>query len=283
MDSRIQRMGKNRINYRNPNYCHLRRRVVQFFKNKRNILLLTVLILLQSGIVFAERSLSYCVIDAKTRKIVKEKDALHPRPPASTLKLLTAMVVLDNAKLDQLFTASSRAESSPPTKIDVKAGEQMSCRDLLVCLLVKSANDAAVVLAEGVAQSESKFAELMNKKAALLGCKKSDFVNASGLPADGQQSCAYDLALIASESLKYPVIKEMLTIKQATLQTSQGRKITIKSHNKMLWRKKNLIYGKTGWTIKSANTFAGFTEISENVLCLSVLGEIGRASCRESV
>jgi D-alanyl-D-alanine carboxypeptidase len=97
-------------------------------------------------------------------------------------------------------------------------------------------------------------------------------VTASGLPAKGQYSCAYDMALIAREASLYPAIKKILTLKSATIKTSTGREFKVATHNKMVDSKETPIYGKTGWTKDSENTFAGFAEVSGCILCVAVLG-----------
>ena len=240
-----------------------------------------ILILLNS-FIFANQITAgkYCVLDGATKKIVKEKDSLKSHPPASTVKLLTAMVVIDKvAKLDQNFFVSSKAENIAPIKINLMYGEEMSCKDLLTALLVKSANDVAIVLAEGVSKSEKDFALLINEKANKIGCKNSFFTNPHGLPSTKQTSCAYDMALIALEASKYPLIKEILAIKKVEIKTSKGRIITLQNSNVLL-NKTNPIYGKTGWTNKARNNFAGFAIISDKVVSVC---EIGRASCRERV
>ncbi len=243
----------------------------------KNLLIMSSLGLIFLSCMAAEPSLgcqAYCVIDATSQTMLKSKSHLEKMPPASTIKLLTAIVVLDSKMpLDRMLTVSKQATLVEATHLSLKEGDQLSCRDLLLAILVQSANDAAIVLAEGVAGSVEKFAELMNQKATQIGCQNSFFVNPNGLPSNPpskQYSCAYDLALIAYTASTFPVIREMLAMPKATIQMP-GRTITLKTHNELLKNPKWLILGKTGYTKSSLNTFAGFVEINGKLLVISVL------------
>ncbi|MFA5262106.1 MAG: serine hydrolase, partial [Candidatus Omnitrophota bacterium] len=109
---------------------------------------------------------------------------VHSRvTPASTVKVMTALIVLERLPLNKVVTTSVRATHPQPSKIYAQPGEQFRVQDLLYALMLKSANDASVVLAEAVAGSEDKFVELMNKRARELGAKHTRFANAHGLPS----------------------------------------------------------------------------------------------------
>ena len=220
----------------------------------------------------AERlgAVAYCVLDGKTQKVVKHQNGFKAYAPASTVKLLTALVAIDRLPLKKVLTTSRQATAVCPIKLGLQTGEQITCQDLLIALLLKSANDAAVVLAEGVAGSQAEFAKLLNERASRIGCKKSHFVTPNGLPARGQYSCAYDLALIAYEASRYTAIREILALKEYRM-TINGRQLRVVTHNKMLWLP-HPVYGKTGWTRQAGNTFAGFTVAGEHFLTLAVLG-----------
>ncbi len=230
-------------------------------------------LLLFSQSLYAISAASYCIIDRSSKKVVKSKEYLKARAPASTVKLLTAMVILDHCSLDKKLVVSKRAASTAPVKIYLKRGEKVSCRDLLCALLLKSANDVAVVLEEGVTPSTSKFIQLLNEKARQIGCRNSRFLTPNGLPAKGQYSCAFDLALIAAASYQYKLIRQILSLKQATVKTSSGRQIVVHSHNRLLHRN---IYGKTGWTIKAQHTFAGCMTIDGKKVAFAVMGTQGK-------
>lgn len=142
------------------------------------------------------------VIDADTGVVLMQENANRSRYPASLTKMMTAYLVfqaLDNKKLrmDSKITVSSRASRQAPSKMGLRRGERVELRDMLLATIVKSANDAAVVLAEAVAGSEWQFATLMNRTASRLGMTHTNFTNASGLHDRRQKTTAYDLARLA--------------------------------------------------------------------------------------
>ena len=142
------------------------------------------------------------LVDAESGKVLHAENATVPWYPASTSKLMTVYVTLQAVKnqritLDTLFTFSPRAASQAPSKIGFKPGTQITVDNALKILMVKSANDVAVVLAEGVSGSVEKFSEVMNTTSKNLGMTQSSWVNPNGLPADEQISSARDLAILA--------------------------------------------------------------------------------------
>lgn len=219
---------------------------------------------------------SYCLMNITDCKIVSHKNALAPIPPASTVKLLTAMVVIDHNVLEQEFVTSAAAVAVAPTKLGLEKDDKMKCKDLLYALLLHSANDVAVVIAEGVAGSVSQFAILMNQKAKQIGCNHSNFTTPNGLPDTQtrkkveQYSCAYDLAVIAANASRYELIRTILACPVITLNTSLGKKFTVKSGNELLFSKPP-VYGKTGYTDASRNTFCGFTKIDSKEYVVSIM------------
>lgn len=228
-----------------------------------------LLLFLFSTYTKAIYSKSYCIINGN-KKIIAGKKYLKARAPASTVKLLTAMVVLDKINPNAYLVTPKAATHVSPTKLYLKQGEKLTCYDLLSALLLKSANDAAVVLAYGVAGGQRKFCQLMNQKAKKIGCKNSYFITPNGLPARGQHSCAYDLALIALHARKYKTIKKILTLRRKVVKTSFGRTMKLKTYNRLIHKH---IYGKTGWTIRAQNTFAGFyTSSSGKRYAIAVMG-----------
>lgn len=239
----------------------------------KNILfIITILAFLSCYLTAEITAKAYCVIDVSSNTIVKSKDQQLKLSPASPIKLLTAMVVLDTIAPEKVLTVSAKATQTVPSKIDLQVGEQLTCKDLLTALLLKSANDVAIVLAEGTSGSVEQFADAMNKKAQTLGCKQSFFVNPNGLTDQRQYSCAYDLAVIAyNASTNYALIREILAMPQAVITTTQGRKIAVENGNKLI-KNKPPVYGKTGFTDDSQNTFAGFAEVNGKRMIIAILG-----------
>ena len=195
--------------------------------------------------------------------------------PASTVKIMTALIVLERLPLEQYVTVGPAATNVQPTKLNLVPGEQYRVADLLYAILLKSANDASVVLAEAVAGSEEKFVVLMNKRALQLGARNTKFANSNGLPAKGrgQYTTAYDMYLIFVKALKHSFFRETIKRKYKTIYSSDGRKIVLKSHNKILfsgWKKE--IYGKTGYTRAAGTCFVGTLNDRGNTLVIGVFG-----------
>ncbi len=202
------------------------------------------------------------------------KNAYLKVAPASTTKVMTALLVLERLPLDKVIEVSRRATLVAPTKAGLKAGERYTVADLLCAALMQSANDASVVLAEAVAGSESQFVELMNRRAKELGAKMTRFANPNGLPTkESQYTTAYDMMLIFKEALKYPFFKETLSRKNKAIFSDEGRKITITSYNKLLWKNwRKTIYGKTGYTRKAKHCFIGYFEANGKTFIVGVFG-----------
>ena len=121
--------------------------------------------------------------------------------------MVTTLVVLDSLALDHWVRVSPRAEDVQPSKIYLRGGEEFQVRDLLKAVLMNSANDAASALAIEIAGSERLFAQAMNRKAQDLGAHNTRFINASGLPGEGQYSTAYDLAVIMKTATRSSSIR----------------------------------------------------------------------------
>jgi len=194
--------------------------------------------------------------------------------PASTTKVMTALVVLERLRLDQYVTVSSKATQAAPTKLYFKPGERYKVRDLLYAILIKSANDASIVLAEAVAGSEKKFVQLMNARAKKLGAKHTKFANSNGLPTKViQYTTAYDMYLIFRKALKNSFFREAIKHKYKTITSKDGRAIKLKTHNKILfkdWNRK--IYGKTGYTRVAKACFVGTLQKGKSTLIIAVFG-----------
>lgn len=197
-------------------------------------------------------------------------------PPASTTKLLTAMVALDRVAPElkvKINQSAIKPHSAPPR---LRVNEEFTVSELLHLALMKSVNSAAVALAEGAAGSEEEFVELMNQKALAIGAVNSKFANASGLPEGVQYTTVYDLTLILSEALKYPMIKEILGKKEYVVLTCGGRSIRIRNTDRLLWATDNMIGGKTGYTGDAQHCFVGAFQTDDGPLFTAVLGTRSR-------
>jgi D-alanyl-D-alanine carboxypeptidase len=153
------------------------------------------------------RAEAYILVDADSGKVLRAENAAYPWYPASLSKLMTLYVTLSAIRdrritFDTLFTVSRNAWSQAPTKMGFPIGTQVTVDNALKMLMVKSANDMAVLLAEGIDGSIDKFAEEMTLTAQSLGMTETNFVNPNGLPADGQITSARDLAILARALIK---------------------------------------------------------------------------------
>lgn len=219
---------------------------------------------------------SVVLLDGYSQRVIYSRSPDVKRAPASTTKILTAMVVLDNLSLNQVVRVSGAVEGVQPSKIHLRGGERFYVRDLVKALLINSANDAAVALAIATAGSQTVFASMMNQKARSIGATNSRFVHPAGLPASGQYSTAYDLARIMMAASRYPYIVQALKIREAVIQSLGGRRVFLRNHNKMLWRARSVI-GKTGWTRNAKHCFAGRVQSQDRVIFVGIMGDARRS------
>ena len=191
---------------------------------------------------------SVIVVDANNGRILYEKNADQVRVPASTQKLLTALIVAETGFLDRPATVQSIDGMCEPVKLGIKPGETYQRLDLLRALLVKSPNDVARCLARDNAGSVEAFAAVMNRRALQLGAVHSHFVNPNGLPVPGQYSSARDLALIARAAYANPTIRSIVCLPQLVFRYSNGRTRELENTNKLLRRLPYCNGMKTGYT-----------------------------------
>jgi serine-type D-Ala-D-Ala carboxypeptidase (penicillin-binding protein 5/6) len=207
-------------------------------------------------------------------KVYFSKNADQRIYPASTTKVMTVLLALENLPLDQYVTVSQRATEAAPSKLYLRAGEEYKVRDLIYACLLKSANDAAGVLAEAVGGTQEQFVSMMNKRALDIGARNTRFINPSGLPGKGSQfTTARDMALILREALKNPFFEKAITYPHQKITSKIGRNHWLKSHNKILFsRWKQKIYGKTGYTLQAKSCFVGYMKKGNDMLIVDVFG-----------
>jgi D-alanyl-D-alanine carboxypeptidase (penicillin-binding protein 5/6) len=188
------------------------------------------------------------MVDARTGQILYEKNADEVRPPASTQKLLTALVVAETGFLDRQVTVEPIDTLAEPVKLNIKPGDTYQRIDLLRALLVKSPNDVARCLARDNAGSIEAFAERMNQRARELGATHSHFVNPNGLPVPGQYSSARDLSVIARTAYANPTIRSIVCLPQIVFRYANGRTRELENTNQVLKRLPYCNGMKTGYT-----------------------------------
>ncbi len=211
---------------------------------------------------------SAIIIDAKTGQEIYSHNPDTPRQPASTIKVLTGLIAIDYLKNNSLVPVSNWAASMPRSKIYIRKGSSYYATDLINAVLLASANDASVALAEKIAGSESGFARMMTQKASELGATKTICKTASGLTAKGQQTTARDLAKIFKKAMEHDEFASR--IKRLKTKTSYGK--ILRSHNKAMWQISGSQGGKTGYTWAAKQTYVGkFSRNGEEIL-VALLG-----------
>ncbi len=260
----------------------LRPKVSELEVNKRYFLffflfsLFTFHFSLSSSLAEEVYSRSAVAMDASTGRILYAKNPDLRLAPASTTKLMTAIVAIEKADLSDVVTVSRNASHVSPHKAGFKEGDKVTVRTLLYAALLGSANDAAVALAEAVAGSEGKFVYLMNSKAIAMGLKDTKFINPHGLPGPGQYITAYDLSKIMSYALRYSKLKEIIGTRVAEVSTENGNAIFLKNTNRLLWSDEDLVGGKTGYTRKARHCFVCAAEREKDTVVVALLGSPSR-------
>lgn len=192
---------------------------------------------------------SYLVIDARTGHELAALDPDIPLAPASLTKIMTTYVVFKalragQIRLEDQVTVSEKAWRMPGSRMFVEVGTQVSIEELLLGMIVQSGNDASVALAEHIGGTEGVFAEMMNQHAQQLGMLSTNFVNATGMPAEGHMTTARDLSTLARAMIaEFPDYYAWHAIKEYTF-----NEITQSNRNKLLWRDASVDGLKTGHT-----------------------------------
>ncbi len=156
---------------------------------------------------------SAIVMDVEAGRVIYEKDIHMRLPMASTTKIMTALLAIENIPLDKKIRVNSNAQNIEGSSIYLKANERIKARDLIYGLMLRSGNDSAAAIAYEMSGSIEDFAGLMNKRAGEIGAKNTNFTNPHGLHDENHYTTAYDLALITREALKNPVFKEIVKTK----------------------------------------------------------------------
>jgi serine-type D-Ala-D-Ala carboxypeptidase (penicillin-binding protein 5/6) len=208
------------------------------------------------------------VMDAKTGKALYDRSADQPGQPASTIKILTGLIAVESLNGKEMVPTSAYAANMPASKIYLKKGASYRASDLINAVLLASANDASVALAEKLAGSESAFARLMTKKAEALGAQSTICKSANGLTRPGQQTTARDLAVVFNRAMNNPDFAERMSA--VKLRNSDGR--LVKSHNRALWTLDGAVGGKTGYTAAAGKTYVGKFQRGSQVIIVSLLG-----------
>src|ERR1700739_255709 len=215
------------------------------------LVLATLLVLLAQGARSQDLSLaaqSAALVDSYSGEFLYAKNPDAKEYPASSTKILTALIVIEAGNLDQIVTVAPEDTKVEPSSLDLKPGQQFTRRQLLFGMLLKSANDVAMCLARDNAGSVPAFAEKMNLRAAELGATSSHFVNPHGLHDPNHYTTAHDLVLIARAAMQQPLFRQIVSTIYYTWRTPTGQVEELRNHNRLLRHFAGCNGLKTGYT-----------------------------------
>lgn len=215
------------------------------------------------------------LIEQSSGRILFEKDAEAPLPMASTTKIMTCILALEEGKMDDIVTTSKRASVAPPVKLHLKVGEKQRLGDLLYALMLQSDNDVAVAIAEHIGGSVEAFCEMMTEKAKAIGAMHTTFKTPNGLDAEGHGSTAYDMALIGAYAMNNPEFVKIVTTQNITIPTqpTENSKVhDLQCKNRFVYSYQGANGIKTGFTNKAGHCFVGAAKKGDMQLVAAALG-----------
>ncbi|HVT44467.1 MAG TPA: D-alanyl-D-alanine carboxypeptidase family protein [Thermoanaerobaculia bacterium] len=256
---------------------------------KRVVIVLLSLALSSSLVAqSAEKFTAGIVIEPTTGQVLYEKNAHTPMPPASMIKMMTLLIVMENIQngmlaFDSPVTVSARASKMGGSQVYLKQGEVFTVRDLLAATMVHSANDAALALAERVGGTAEAFVNLMNRRAESLGLRNSEFHTPHGLPARGDEKpdmmSPADLAKLAQELMKYPLMREYALVQQMPF---RGGTFTMYNPNHLLRQYPDSTGIKTGYTVSAGFCVTASAKRGNMELISVVMGSKQKRDCFDS-
>lgn len=201
------------------------------------------------------------LMDGETGKILYEKNADEKAYPASTTKIMTALITIEtlekyNSPIEQKITVPKVAQGIEGSSIYLKAGEKISIEDLLYGLMLVSGNDAAVALAEIIGGSQENFVLMMNERAAEMGCSSTNFINPNGLFDENHYITAKDMAIIAREAMRNETFRKIVAAKSHRADRQESDYITFYNKNKTVNEFEGGVGVKIGYTKNSGRTLA---------------------------
>lgn len=211
---------------------------------------------------------SAMVMDAVTGAAIYAQAPDAPAQPASTIKVLTGVISLDALRKNELVEVSPRAAMMPRSKVYLNAGRKYPADDLINAVLLASANDASVALAEKIGGSEEVFAKLMTAKARSFGATNTVCKTANGLTANGQFTTAHDLARIFNNAMRNNEFANKMAVTEVA--NTDGK--VIRSHNRALWQVDGAEGGKTGYTQEARRTYVGKFKRDTDEIVVALMG-----------
>ncbi len=225
---------------------------------------------------------SAVLMDFDSGEVLFSKNARERRPPASTTKIMTALLVLEEGRLDDTVALVDRPAAPGGASLGLKRGQRISLADLVWAMLLRSANDAASAAAAHVAGTEERFVARMNERAISLGLEDTHFTNPHGLDDPDHYSTAYDLALLARHALRQPILARMVQSKEAWLSIRRGpkgrfaKRTRLRTHNRLLWDFDGANGVKTGYTHRAGRCLVASASRGERQLIAVLLNDDDR-------
>ena len=222
-------------------------------------------------------ALSAVLMDGESGRVLYEKDGERPLANASTTKVLTCIVALENSSGDDYVQVSQNAASQPEVKLGLQKGEQYYLEDLLYSLMLKSHNDTAVAIAEHCGGSVEGFARMLNRKAKQIGCKDTYFITPNGLDAEDENgkhhTTAKDLALIMRYAIKNETFLHIAQTRDYTFSEITGKRtFSVHNANAFLDMRDGVLAGKTGYTSQAGYCYVCAWEKEGKIFIVSLLG-----------
>ena len=222
-------------------------------------------------------ALSAVLMDGESGRVLYEKDGERPLANASTTKVLTCIVALENSSGDDYVQVSQNAASQPEVKLGLQKGEQYYLEDLLYSLMLKSHNDTAVAIAEHCGGSVEGFARMLNRKAKQIGCKDTYFITPNGLDAEDENgkhhTTAKDLALIMRYAIKNEAFLHIAQTRDYTFSEITGKRtFSVHNANAFLDMRDGVLAGKTGYTSQAGYCYVCAWEKEGKTFIVSLLG-----------
>ncbi len=222
-------------------------------------------------------ALSAVLMDGDTGRVLYSREGDTPRPMASTTKVMTCILALENSSGNDCVTVSAKAAAQPDVQLNIQEGEQYYMKDLLYSLMLKSHNDVAVAVAEHVGGSVEGFAEMMNRKAAELGCTDTHFVTPNGLDAEDaggvHHTTARDLALIMRYAIQNEDFLRITQTRDYSFSDITGtRQFSVQNGNALLDMAQGVLSGKTGFTGNAGYCYVCACEREGKTFIIALLG-----------
>ena len=217
-------------------------------------------------------------IDTVSGRILYEKNAFTKKPMASTTKVMTAIIAIENNDINDIVKISKKAAGTGGSSVKLQEGQEIKLEELLYGLMLASGNDAAVAIAEHTAGSVEDFAKLMNAKAAELGAFNTNFITPHGLDTEGHYSTAYDMAIITRYALKNPTIAKLVSTQSKYMTFTDGSGRSLNNTNALLSSYAGANGVKTGYTALAGRCLIGSATKNDWQVISVVFGEPTSAS-----